>query len=389
MEDKYIISSAVTAFCNIFNDNAMISYKRKMKHDDDDELLHVNVAAMEENKKRKKAKIIGYVEEVVPLYSMEDFKSHFRLNRSTVEHLMQMIISKPNKRKPSMKREDSILLSLWLIGNQESFRGVADRFGIGQGHAHREFIAFCKDIMEITERVIQWPTGGEIEKTVSEFNELRGSNSFPGVLGCIDGTHIPFTAPKNEKVAHFNRKNFTSVILQAVCDAKLKFIDVFAGWPGSSNDARVFQRSPLFLKMKHNPEMIPENYHLLGDSAYPLSKKLLTPYRDNGHLNYIKKYYNKILSSTRIVIEQAFGQLFGRFRRLKHLHMFRRDLIPEVIITGCVLHNLCILYNDIPPDACSINDNFQTSSPNFGEEYRDGISKREKIANKIYAHHNG
>ncbi|XP_023236061.1 uncharacterized protein LOC111635351 [Centruroides sculpturatus] len=135
--------------------------------------------------------------------------------------------------------------------------------------------------------------------------------------------------------------------------------------------------------------MISENYHLLGDSAYPLSKKLLTPYRDNGHLNNIKKYYNKTLSSTRIVIEQAFGQLFGRFRRLKHLHMFRRDLIPEVIITGCVLHNLCILYNDIPPDACAINGNLQNSSQNFGEEYQDGISKREEIANKLYANHNG
>jgi len=49
----------------------------------------------------------------------------------------------------------------------------------------------------------------------------------------------------------------------------------------------------------------------------------------------------------RQVVKRVFALLKGRFRRLKYLHMSMAELIPYVILTCCVLYNLCLQeYND-------------------------------------------
>lgn len=52
-------------------------------------------------------------------------------------------------------------------------------------------------------------------------------------------------------------------------------------------------------------------------------------------------------AQTRQVIERTFGLLFGRFRRLRYVDMTKTELIPSTIIACCVLHNICLKYNDI------------------------------------------
>lgn len=169
-------------------------------------------------------------------------------------------------------------------------------------------------------------------------------NLILGVIGAIDGSHIPIIAPKENHAAYINRKNYHSVILQAVCDHTKRFRDCYAGEVGSNHDACVY-RSPLGRNME-NWEF-PGNSHLLGDSAYPLKNKLIVPYKDDGHLTNIQKHYNTTLSKSRVVIENAFALLKGRFRRLKLLEAKRLDLIPLIIISGCVLHNICLDGDDL------------------------------------------
>lgn len=161
----------------------------------------------------------------------------------------------------------------------------------------------------------------------------------PGIIGAIDGTHIAIKAPPHNSVDYYNRNNYHSVILQAACNDKREFIDVFAGIAGRVHDARVFRQSPLFILLTGNNPPIDESQHLLGDNAYPLLPFLMKPYRDNGHLTLEKTRFNTRLSSIRCIIEQSFGLLKGKWRRLKILDMARIDLIPTVIIAACVIHN--------------------------------------------------
>ena len=79
--------------------------------------------------------------------------------------------------------------------------------------------------------------------------------------------------------------------------------------------------------------------------AYPLSIRTLTPFRNTGNLCEKVKNYNFVHSTTRIVIEQAFAALKGRFRRLKYIDMDSASVITDVL-TACTFHNVCIFGED-------------------------------------------
>jgi hypothetical protein len=64
------------------------------------------------------------------------------------------------------------------------------------------------------------------------------------VVGCVDGTHIPIKCP-SDNLAFINRKGWSSLNVQVVCDSKLRFTDIVAKWPGSSHDAYIWRQSGL------------------------------------------------------------------------------------------------------------------------------------------------
>jgi len=96
---------------------------------------------------------------------------------------------------------------------------------------------------------------------------------------------------------------------------------------------------------------------LLGESAYPSLPWLVPPFQDNGHLTPQQVEFNYIHSSTRMAIERAFGQLKGRFRRIKFFTEYR-DLpfVINTVIAACILHNYCIEKNDIYDFPEALND---------------------------------
>lgn len=164
--------------------------------------------------------------------------------------------------------------------------------------------------------------------------QFEAVKKIPHILGCIDCSHIKIKAPRENKEEYFNRKHCYSLHLQAVVDANNAFIDVFAGEPGSMHDSRDQEIT------------FPNNSVLLGDSAYPAGYWIVGPYKDNGYLNQ-QRQFNYIHSATRIAVENAFGLLKTRFRRL--LHFTEQDnlkTITNLIVCGCILHNICILQND-------------------------------------------
>jgi hypothetical protein len=130
-----------------------------------------------------------------------------------------------------------------------------------------------------------------------------------------------------------------------VCTSQLYFTDIYVGWPGSVNDARVWRNSPLYHKMLQNPESLPPNTHLIGDKTYPLDTFLMVPFKDNGHLTESQKRYNKVLSKTRILIEQAFGHLKNAFRCLQFLNRIKIENLKYVIMSACILHNIRVARN--------------------------------------------
>ena len=93
---------------------------------------------------------------------------------------------------------------------------------------------------------------------------------------------------------------------------------------------------------------IAETYHLLGDSAYPLSNHLMVPFKTRGsaELTDVQKKFNTHLASRRAVIERAFGLLGIRFPRITHLKFRSNKKRILCVVATCVLHNWCLLEDD-------------------------------------------
>lgn len=118
------------------------------------------------------------------------------------------------------------------------------------------------------------------------------------------------------------------------------------GSPGRMHDSRVFKKSTIYHKLISTEEpLLHDSFHLLGDTAYPNSIFLVTPFRQNGHLSRAQENFNFKISSMRSCIERAFALLKGKFRKLKYLDMSNHNRINETITAACVLHNF-ILENE-------------------------------------------
>ena len=125
----------------------------------------------------------------------------------------------------------------------------------------------------------------------------------------------------------------------------MAFFHTFCGPVVSTHDAQVLKLSGLQGKLDDNH--FPPDTHLIGDAAYPLQKHVMVPYKDNGHLSVEEKYYNRKLSSTRMIIERANALLKNRWRiLLDRLPMTRTDLIPYYVDCCCILNNICLIRED-------------------------------------------
>lgn len=147
-----------------------------------------------------------------------------------------------------------------------------------------------------------------------------------------------------------------------VCKEDLSFIHVFSGMPGCVHDMRVFLYSGLqqFCTLHY----FPEDSHLLGDAAYTLQKNVMVPFSDNGHLTRRQIQFNNRLSSARMMVERSIGLLKGRWRYLlDKLPMTKLNLIPYYIISCCVLHNFCLLNNDLIVNPIVVPDILHVMEP--------------------------
>lgn len=96
--------------------------------DSDEELISIVCNYYETVRHKPQVAIKNYVENVVNNYSFDDFKSHFRINRTTFENLLQVL-------GPFLKEQNvqgigrhchsadlQLLVSLSMLSNQTVYR---------------------------------------------------------------------------------------------------------------------------------------------------------------------------------------------------------------------------------------------------------------------------
>ena len=255
--------------------------------------------------------------------------------------------------------EKKVTVAIWSLANQDVYRKVANLFSMSRGGAQCCVMEVCQAINQnLKPKYIKLPTAAQCASIASETEE---KHNLPGVCGFIDGTQIPVKPPSWDRDSYINRKGFPSVNVLAMCDNKMQFTYVYADRAGSVHDARVLRVSSLG-HMLENHSWPADDFHLLGDSAYPLLPSLLVPYRDNGYLREAQRKFNATHSSARSIVERAFGRLKGKFRRLKGIDATCTRNALQTIEAAFTLHNF-ILQHD-----CEEADDFaEDQEPGTGD----------------------
>jgi DDE superfamily endonuclease len=120
----------------------------------------------------------------------------------------------------------------------------------------------------------------------------------------------------------------------------------------------------------------------------------VVPFRQNGRLTREQKSFNNFHAKARQVIERSFALLFGRWRRLKNLKMQRIDMMAFVVLAACVLHNVCLEFDDdevesyIQDGREATDDNGDDSTPAsaYGQEENssDAEAFRQELCDELY-----
>ncbi|KAK2724012.1 hypothetical protein QYM36_002377 [Artemia franciscana] len=125
--------------------------------------------------------------------------------------------------------------------------------------------------------------------------------------------------------------------------------------------------------------------HIIGDSAFPLSMMLLTPYHDTGNLTSVKQTHNFKHSLTRMAIEWAFSHLKGRFRWLKHFDSPDLEFSVKAIMACCVHHDICVDQNDLLPADVEFSGHTGDFTTTVPQPDAGGKVKRDVIAASLNA----
>ena len=212
------------------------------------------------------------------------------------------------------------------------------------------------------------PEGTRLREIVDGFEVCWG---FPQVAGAIDGTHVPVIKPQDNPSDYYNRKGFYSIIMQAVVDYRGLFLDTYIGWPGKVHYARVFSNSCIYRKGTEGTLLPNWKRQINGVEVCNLiyvaveSKFILfigtpiNPRRSSlpsatmadetistPHITSAQKNFNYRQSRARVVVENAFGRLKGRWRCMLKRMDFVLENVPSVVAACVILHNFCEMYGD-------------------------------------------
>lgn len=80
-------------------------------------------------------------------------------------------------------------------------------------------------------------------------HEYAEISRIPGIIGSIGGIHIRIQRHILHEKAYVNRKNYHSINMQAICDARHKYLSICATKPGSCHDSSIFKGSTIGKKI--------------------------------------------------------------------------------------------------------------------------------------------
>lgn len=149
-----------------------------------------------------------------------DVKSRFRFGRDSINYLVDLLsddLARNTARNHALSPLVQVLVALRFFASGSFLEVIGDTFGLPKSTVSRCITAVSQALVRRQHMFIVWPD--EDRKTVIK-QAFFAKNGFPGVIGCIDCTHIRIQAPRVNENDFVNRKGYHSLNVQAICDHK-------------------------------------------------------------------------------------------------------------------------------------------------------------------------
>ncbi|XP_052621109.1 uncharacterized protein LOC128126970 [Lactuca sativa] len=267
--------------------------------------------------------------------------------------------------------EEKMAIFLHVIGHNERFRAVKERFHHSIQTIHQCFHEVLKAMMCFAREIIV-PTSSNTTRNTSE-RHRRLKNIFPRALGALDGTLVHAVVPVDEQTRYRGRGKgecYQNVI--GICDFDMIFTFVWAGWEGIAHDSKVL-KEVAFNPTSGFPFPPPDKYYLC-DAAYTNTRGFMAPYRNtrywladfrrNRALTKEERF-NHAHAQLRNIIERAYGVLKARFPILKRMTPYPFPVQRDIVIACVAVHNFIKKY-DIQDDLFTNFEQNTMVTPNVG-----------------------
>ena len=198
--------------------------------------------------------------------SDDRFKKTFRVTRVTFNSVLNSIrqdIEKDTMAELPIPPECRLAICLYRLGRGDYLFTIAELFGIGLSTVQ-------SIVLEVSWAIVKnlWKSAvmdlfpSNTDQVTAKIIDMEQLWQFPYAWGAVDGCHLPIVCPSGGPEArkeYHNFKNFYSIVMMAIVDAKDRFVWVSIGFPGNSHDSVILQSTQLWTDITEN-NIIPSNH---------------------------------------------------------------------------------------------------------------------------------
>lgn len=147
------------------------------------------------------------------LICIYSFHQLYRVNKPAFKYLLDILQNGLPMARKAFAIDTVVKLSACLRFFAEGTyqKGVGRQVDVSLSQS--TLSAVLSEVLDVFEtclcdRWIVWPTKDEMQEIALSFYQKF---KMPGVVGCIDGTHVKIVAPRSNKHLYYNRKGYYSM----------------------------------------------------------------------------------------------------------------------------------------------------------------------------------
>ncbi|KAI8116881.1 putative nuclease HARBI1 [Lucilia cuprina] len=193
------------------------------------------------------------------------FQKYYRVNKPAFRYLLEIL----TRHSQPLKKQFRIAPIIKLSASLRFFAEGGYQTGVGKDSdvsiAQSTFCKVLAEVINIFETHlcpiwIKVPTTEEKRIAIAFYSKYN----IPGVVGCIDGTHVQIIAPSDNKHLFYNRKRKFSMNVLLLCDHQLNIRYVDSSHPGACHDSLIWNTSDLRTHFEQKYLQGETNFWLLG-----------------------------------------------------------------------------------------------------------------------------